>query len=368
MSAFRVTVERQAAKQIFRDAIAIAQDRSIPLLTTQWDSAIATLIQGKHLTFRYILITALLAKATNPRINALALQAGADIEGAYDARSLCHTVVVPLERQLLNRALGGSNEPFLNKPARFPTVSPSNAVRAGTDRQLLLKLYEILSEIVTSEQAFNALCLATRYALEKQTALSQRASQLVISTNSQLKIIEFVEMLTARSLEGQIAAITMGAALAAHFDQFTGFEVIVHPVNQSGASSQEVGDIDIKREGQLFGTVEVKDKPFSEQDVDHAAFKASQYGLTSITFAIGANGQCIEASSQQIAQTVLTTRGVNVIFIEQVSFVKSAIALCPNLTFTTFWEKLRYYAINARVKDDVFTHMEAVLQAMQVLE
>lgn len=176
MSASRVIVERQAAKEVFREAIAIAQNHSIPLFTTQWDSAIATLIQGKHLTFRYILITALLAKATNPRINALALQAGADVEGAYDARSLCHTVVVPLERQLLNRALGGSNEPFLNKPARFPTISPSNAVRAGTDRQLLLKLYEVLSEIVTSEQAFNALCLATRYALEKQTALNQRVS------------------------------------------------------------------------------------------------------------------------------------------------------------------------------------------------
>lgn len=160
----------------------------------------------------------------------------------------------------------------------------------------------------------------------------------------------------------------MGAALAVHFDQFAGFEIIVHPVNQSGASSREVGDIDIKREGQLFGAVEVKDKPFSEQDIDHAAFKASQYGLTSITFTIGANGQCIEASSQQIAKTVLAQRGVNVIFIELASFVKSTIALCPNLTFTMFWEKLQYYAINARVKDDVFTHMESVLQSMQILE
>jgi SacI restriction endonuclease len=34
-----------------------------------------------------------------------------------------------------------------------------------------------------------------------------------------------------------------------YFDQFEGFDVIVHPVNQSGASSNEIADIDIKRAG-----------------------------------------------------------------------------------------------------------------------
>ena len=131
MSLAKPTVDQRAAEQLLREAIAIAQDDSREISATEWDIKIRTIIQGKHLTFRYILVTALLGKATNPSINALALQAGADVEGAYDARSLCHGVVVPLERQLLNSLLGGSNEPFLNKPARFPMISPLNAVRAG---------------------------------------------------------------------------------------------------------------------------------------------------------------------------------------------------------------------------------------------
>jgi hypothetical protein len=80
---------------------------------------IKVVLQGNHKTYKYILVNGLLAKATNESINALALQAGAPLKGAFDARSLCHNVLVPFERDFLQSALGGSNEPFLNKPARF---------------------------------------------------------------------------------------------------------------------------------------------------------------------------------------------------------------------------------------------------------
>jgi SacI restriction endonuclease len=366
MSLFKPTVDRTTAEQLLQDAIAIAQDNSRQIPATKWDIEIRTIIQGRHRTFRYILVTALLGKATNPSINALALQAGADVEGAYDARSLCHKVVVPLERQLLNRLLGGSNEPFLNKPARFPTISLSNAVRAGRDKKLLLILHKVLSEIETSEQAFNSLCIAVRYTIERQTTRNQLLSQPSESVGSHLKIIEFVDAFVTKSIEGQVAAIVTGTILSIYFDQFEGFEVIVHPVNQSGASSNEVADIDIKKNGRIFLAVEVKDKQFSQQDVDHAAFKASQYGLESITFIIGVSGACIGLSLEQVAKTVLLTRSVNVIFVDLVSLVRSVIALCPELSFGTFFAKLQYYAIGARVRDEVYEHIECVFQSLKV--
>jgi len=365
MSLAKPTVDQRAAEKLFQEAIKIAQDDSRQIPTTEWTIEIATIIRGKHLTFRYILMTALLGKATNPSINALALQAGADVEGAYDARSLCHGVVVPLERKLLNSSLGGSNEPFLNKPARFPTISQSNAVRAGRDRELLLILHKVLSEMETSEQAFNNLCAAVRYAIAKQTARSELFPQLAESEDSHLKIIEFVDAFVTTSIEGQVAAILAGTILSTYFDQFEGFEVIVHPVNQSGASSNEVADIDIKKNDKIFVAVEVKDKQFSEQDVDHAAFKASQYGLKSITFVIGVSGISIGSSLEQIAKTVLLTRSVNVIFVDLVSFVRSIIALCPELSFATFFAKLQYYAISARTRDELSEHIKHVFQSMQ---
>ena len=69
-----------------------------------------------------------MAKAVNKEIDALSLQAGDESDGAYDARSLCHKVLVPFEREFMPNSLGGSNEPFLNKPARFPRLTPDNAV------------------------------------------------------------------------------------------------------------------------------------------------------------------------------------------------------------------------------------------------
>ena len=365
MSLFKPTVDHQAAEQLFRQAIAIAQDASSQRPAIEWDAAIRAIIKGNHLTFRYILVTALLGKATNPSINALALQAGADIEGAYDARSLCHKVVVPLERELLNRALDGSNEPFLNKPARFPMISPSNAVRAGKDKALLISLHQLLSKIETFEQAFSALCIALRFALERQTARSNLFLQFPASADSHLKIIEFVDAFVTKSIEGQVAAIVTGTILSAYFEQFEGFEVIVHPVNQSGASSNEVSDIDIKKNDRIFVAVEVKDKQFSEQDVDHAAFKASQYGLRSITFVVGVSGSCIGSSREQIANAVLLKRGVNVIFVDLVPFMASIIALHPELSFVTFFSKLQSCAVSARVKDEVYKHIEQTFQSLQ---
>ena len=45
-------------------------------------------IDNTHKTFKYILFTALLSKATDASINPLCLQAGSSLQGAYDARTI----------------------------------------------------------------------------------------------------------------------------------------------------------------------------------------------------------------------------------------------------------------------------------------
>lgn len=58
---------------------------------------IATVLRGTHKTYRYILVNALLAKATNQKVDALSLQKGDGKGGKFDARTLCHKVIVPLK-------------------------------------------------------------------------------------------------------------------------------------------------------------------------------------------------------------------------------------------------------------------------------
>lgn len=96
-----------------------------------------------HLTYKYILVTALASKATDESINPLCLQVKSELPGAYDARSICHGVIVRFDMEVLAKALGDSNEPFLNKPARFSELSTTNAVRMLIfDREAEHKTYK----------------------------------------------------------------------------------------------------------------------------------------------------------------------------------------------------------------------------------
>ncbi|MBL0111609.1 MAG: restriction endonuclease, SacI family [Saprospiraceae bacterium] len=180
---------------------------------------ITSILKGNHKTYKYILINGLLAKATNDKVNALALQSGAPIPGAYDARSLCHSVLVPFERDFLQNALGGSNEPFLNKPARFTHLSDTNAVRRGDDKIILGLLIEIFSSITTSFEAHGYLACALDF-------LNQR----------------------------------------------------IEEINALSASSKEAGDIDVFKEERFYYAIEVKDKAFTSYDLQHAFKKIQASG------------------------------------------------------------------------------------------
>ena len=118
------------AERKLHDAYKKACDYSQCNCSSQTKKLIDFVIDNTHLTYKYILFTALLAKASDSSINVLCLQKQSSLIGAYDARSLCHKVIVPFEMQTLHKALGGSNEPFLNKPARFPELSKTNSTMA----------------------------------------------------------------------------------------------------------------------------------------------------------------------------------------------------------------------------------------------
>ena len=98
------TVDSKQALDVISRAYARATAPGYAL-TSKFNQHIKNVLFNKHLTYKYILVNALLAKATNPNINALCLQATSGLTGAYDARSLCHEVLVPFERAHFSNAL-----------------------------------------------------------------------------------------------------------------------------------------------------------------------------------------------------------------------------------------------------------------------
>jgi hypothetical protein len=232
---------------------------------------IKEVLGGTHKTYKYILVNGILAKATSENVNPLALQAGAPFSGAFDARSLCHKVLVPFERDFLSNILGGSNEPFLNKPARFTHLDSENAVRRGKDKEILLLLINLLISIETSEDARKYLACILCFLRQQIGEKSKSFENVIAYSPTLVEIYEFSLKFVEQSFEGETSAIIVGTLESLLHQYIDGkYSVKTHKVNQSGASSKEVGDIDVFDNGNFYYSIEVKDKNFNEYDVEHA--------------------------------------------------------------------------------------------------
>ena len=269
-----ISINHSAAKKLLEDTLHTASFKDDAI-----GKDIELILRGTHKTYRYVLITGILAKATEESADALSIQAQDTSDGAYDARSLCHSVIVPFERQYLPESLGGSNEPYLNKPARFPRISLDNAVRSGNDRDTLVRLKTTLERIDSQEKAkiYLSSALATLKSIfleiESKYSIDQ---ELGSSNNTSQGILDYALRLLANSQEGETCAILVGT-----IEQLANpaFKVVAHKVNESGASSKEVGDIDVFDGDTLVNSIEVKDKNFSKEDLEHAIKKFMAAGL-----------------------------------------------------------------------------------------
>lgn len=249
-------------------------------------------IDNTHLTYKYILFTAILSKATDESINPLCLQKQSTLSGAYDARTVCHKVIVPFEMEVLDKALGGSNEPFLNKPARFPELDKNNAVRRGNDQAILNALCDNLPMICSSTDAYQ--CLV--YLLCKLIKIRDQKQQLTTftiddSTNTPAKLWQYINEALKRSYEGEVLTLMIAGIYHLRYIYNPDVVVEVHPVNQSGASGREVSDLDIYLKEKLISSNELKDKGYSEPDVRHATDKVMSAGGSGMLFIEGPRGE-----------------------------------------------------------------------------
>lgn len=250
-------------------------------------------IDNTHLTYKYVLFTALLAKATDESINPLCLQKKSQLPGAYDARTVCHKVIVPFEMETLEKALGGSNEPFLNKPARFPELSKNNAVRRGNDHDILVSLCDNLPLIKTSDVAYSGLV----YLLGKLIRMRDSKARMAIfsvdeSINLPIRLMEYIDKALEQSYEGETLTLLIAGIYHLMYNK-PNARVEVHPVNQSGASGREVSDLDIYLDEMLVSSNELKDKAYVETDIRHAADKVLNAGGTKMLFIVGPHGTAL---------------------------------------------------------------------------
>ena len=135
----------EAAKQRLAELWAqqSAPGESTPLdIPADIAGAIEAAVTSRTKTYRYVLPTQLLAKLVDPTLDCRSVQSQCGLTGAFDARSLCHKVIVPFDRAN-NNVLGGSGEPYVNNPLRIPAFAPA-ALAAQKDRVGFTSLCRVL--------------------------------------------------------------------------------------------------------------------------------------------------------------------------------------------------------------------------------
>lgn len=295
-------------------------------------SLLNEILNGNNLTFVYMLFTALLAKATDEKIDPLILQIGGEARHnliPYDARSLCHKIVVPFERDQLNGAMGGSNEPFLNKPARYKAISKDNPTRT---KNLQNTLYDLLLTITSSKISKSVLYELLTF-FERKKSNKKISEEITIKSLSNRKegtvasiLNTLLSLASDCSYGGASATITAILSFKILFEATkSDFYVSAHPLNESGSSSKETSDIDIKNSaGDIALTIEVKDKTFSVSDVEHAARKVASENIAHTTFLTGFFGNLKGASKEDCIMRVKESVGVEVHFLDLETLVKTA--------------------------------------------
>lgn len=304
------------------------------------------LITSTHKTYKYILINGLLgATAGN---NPLCLQKGSGLANAWDARSVCHKILVPFERAYLNNRLGGSNEPFLNKPARFMELSHNNAVRGGKDQQALRALIEIFSDININELSTNLLTFAL------QTVRQIQVSEIITIQSTNL-LDDLIAELLSEPCNGESLLFVSGLLLTLIYENF---DIRCSPSNQSGASSNEVGDIDIFSNEVLISAIEIKDKLFSNDDYQHALSKCLSQDVTSFLF----------ISRQNYINTYLQNQNLlnipnNLVSIESLKAIASP--LVNDRLSTIINDYSKSFLKSARPKETTVDHINSILTNFQ---
>ncbi|MGI9212238.1 MAG: restriction endonuclease, SacI family [Methylococcaceae bacterium] len=318
---------------------------------------IKEVLGGTHKTYKYILVNGILAKATSENANPLALQAGASFSGAFDARSLCHKVLVPFERDFLSNILGGSNEPFLNKPARFTHLDSENAVRKGKDKEILLLLINLFASIETSEDAKQYLACVLCFLRKQLEEKSQLFENVIAYSPTLVEIYEFSLRFIEQSFEGETSAIIVGTLESLLHQYMDGeYSVKTHKVNQSGASSKEVGDIDVFHDGDFYYSIEVKDKNFNEYDVEHAFNKVLVNQGKKAAFIYGIQA---DFDKNAILKKVkeFESKGLFVILQDINSHIKNILFRLPNCTKQDFIKYLMATSESVNCKEETIEWM-----------
>ncbi|HET6248634.1 MAG TPA: restriction endonuclease, SacI family [Tepidisphaeraceae bacterium] len=263
--------------------------------------AITRSVSSKTKTYRYVLPAQLLAKVTDPSLDCRSVQMQSGLTRPFDARSLCHSVIVPFD-QSNHAVLGGSTEPYINNPLRIPAITP-NALPAQRDKAGFQYLIDVLEYVQNhpehAERVFEFTLARIRDMLGSARVIYPAPRRL--SLKQSLEVIRSFLGERSGGLRMQAVAVALFRTIGASFKLYA--EVRSSKVNAADASTGSSADLEcVDDEGRVVMGVEVKDRELRVSDLQAKLPAIRERGIAEILFLV----QDGEAANDQpqIDQTI----------------------------------------------------------------
>lgn len=288
--------------------------------------AIRQSVNSRTKTYRYVLPSQLLPKLIEPALDCRSVQAGAGLEGSFDARSICQHVIVPFDREN-NNVLGGSPEPYANNPLRIPAILPA-ARAAQKDKTGFDFLMTVLDYAQANPAKVESLVRLTLATIRERLASVSVVYPVPNRASLQQTIDVLTEYLMVRSggLRMQAVAVALFRAVGVRFKLFR--EVRSNNINAADASTGSTADLECVDENEaIVMAVEVKDRQLELRQVQDKLPGIREKGVRELLFLI--QGGVAPADSEGVSDTITRqfVTGQNVYAVEWNGFLSSCLVL-----------------------------------------
>jgi SacI restriction endonuclease len=278
-------------------------------------------------TYHYVLITQLVSKITNPKLNASCLQEGAGVEGSFDPRTVCKKVIVPFERTQLDGALGRSPDPYVSNPIRVPLLTRAGR-ESKSDPEMWDKLCDVVDAIETNNEEF-ANNVFRQVLLEIYRKLGSTEIKYDVPLRSSLaQVVTAIEEFSGEKSGGDRPLAITTALFQVIGKYFKIFEPDVRrgKITASDESLGQVADIECRNsKGKLVIAVEVKDRTVTVSDLEEKLGNTREKGIKEVFFVSGRGTREAEGVRERVAKEFAAGQNLYVFTVVELS--KAILAL-----------------------------------------
>lgn len=288
--------------------------------------AIRRSINSKTKTYRYVLPTQLLSKLARPELDCRSIQAGSGLTGSFDARSICHGVIVSFDREN-NSVLGGSSEPYLNNPLRIPAIRPA-ARRAQKDKEGFDDLMKVLNYAQQNPQELIGLVREVLMAIQDRLAEVSVTYPVPNRVSLQQAQATLKDFLGDRSggLRLQAVAVAIFRAIGERFKLFA--DVRSDNINAADASTGSAADLEcVDDVGDIVMAVEVKDRHLTLRQMQDKLPAVREKGIREMLFLVQGGTAGDDAQDVATALSRQFVTGQNLYVLEWDEFLTSCLVL-----------------------------------------